>query len=195
MKQQNTLPLITPDEIVNCFIDSELLEKKSFYYIEQDKAGYDTNRKPMSFIDEIQDIKQAYLNGHTIVIKNMENYNEAIRIQAAKYGRNVNVCMFLSPNEGSNFGWHNDEEDVHIHLIHGQKVFFVDQPIAPELVRGLTSSIHKCKLLPGDVLNIKPMVQHFASTIGSSIHISFGVIQKPHYLLAGGLTKQELGLE
>lgn len=188
---QNTWPLITADEIEKCFTDNQLLEKKSFFIIETDKKGYNTNRNPGTYIEEIQTIKNAYNDGFTIVVKNMENYNEAIRKKAAEYGRDVDVCMFLSPREGSSFGWHKDEEDVYVHLVSGKKVFFVEYPFGEHQA---SSIIERHILVPGDVLHIPPGYSHCAFTLGSSIHLSFGVKQYPYYHLAGGLTKEELGL-
>lgn len=189
MLTHNHSYLLKSHEIANVFLDLELLEKRSFYIIEEDKIGYDLNRtKELTILEDLKQIKEGYLAGNTIVVKNMQNYNEAIRIQAARYGRDVDVVMFVSPPEGSSFGFHTDEEDVYIHGVSGHKFFMfkgIERPFAI--------------LRPQDCLHIKPGVEHMAKAFKQpSVHLSFGIKQKEYGVLTGlaeyALSQEDLGL-
>lgn len=189
MLTHNHSYLLKKEDIPNIFLDLELLEKRSFYIIEEDKIGYDTNRTAnLNILEDLQQLKKAYLNGNTIVVKNMENYNEAIRLQAARYGRDVDVCMFISPPKGSSFGFHTDEEDVYIHGVYGSKFF---------MFKGIERKLAILK--PQDCIHIAPGVEHYARGLNQpSVHLSFGIKQKEYAVLTGlkdyALSSEDLGL-
>lgn len=186
MLTQNNIYLLTDDEIENIFGDLDLLEKRSFFIIEEEKGGYDTNRtQGISYFEDMLQVKAAYQSGKTIVVKNLANYNSAIRNLAGYYGRDVDVCMFVSPPNGSSFGWHTDEEDVHIHGVKGTKMFSlkIDGKTTFRLVR------------PQTCLHIPPGVEHKGHALSKlSIHLSFGTKVKDYPVIKKGLTKKDLGL-
>ncbi len=182
MKTLSNFSLLTNDEIGNIFSDMYLLEKKSFFIIDEHMNGYDTHRaEHLLYIQDTVQVKEAFHSGKSIVVKNLENYNLPIRRLCAEYGREVDVCMFVSPPNGSTFGFHFDYEDVFIHEIVGTKIFCVED--------------REILLNAGECLNILPMVRHAAKTTNKlSVHLSFGVKQRYYGSMYGGLTKEDLGL-
>lgn len=183
MKTLSNSSLLTNNEVEAIFSDMWLLERKSFFIIDEIMGGYDTHRADcLLYMQDILQVKEAFLSGKSIVVKNLANYNQEIRKKCAEYGREVDVCMFVSPPNGSTFGWHFDYEDVYIHEIVGKKIFKLEG--------------HENILLEaGECLNIKPLLKHAAETTNEvSIHLSFGIKQICYGSMFGGLTKKDFGL-
>ena len=167
-KGVNTDRLITKEE-VKLALTNEYLHDQHSHFIVSGKGEYDDTR---SFIyglplDRIKHLSDAYNSGKTIVVKEMENWNENIIRQCQLYPRYTDVHMYVSPVGATGFGWHTDDKDVFVHMQIGQKTFEVEEPDG-------TVSSHA--LEAGDVLFIPYGARHraFAGAC-SSVHLGFGV--------------------
>ena len=118
--------LLNPEEIIQIFSCGELYDKASFYFIEKDTETYKVDRDKSNFLLESEFIYQKYKDGHTIIVKNLKNYNKTIRKKCAELGKDVDVHMYLVPPNGTDsFPYHRDERDVVVHLVHGEKIFYI----------------------------------------------------------------------
>jgi len=118
----------------------------------------------------IEALEEAHLSGSTIVIKDLENWNEAIKNKCIELGGLANVHLYLTPANGSGFDWHSDDRDVYIHGQIGKKSFLVKEP---------DGDISSYLIEKGDILFIPYGAKHKAlATETASVHLSFGVWPK-----------------
>ena len=165
MMTPKCLPLLTKIEVENIFQRGELYEKHSFYFIEKGSKTYNTEIRFESFVHYACEIRNNFLKHQTILVKNLEKFNEKIYLESQKLGENVDVHMYLAPEEGSDsFDFHQDFKDVLIVLIYGEKEF--------HLVEGKKTNVYH--LSAGDKLFIKRGIFHKAISRGRSCLLSFG---------------------
>src|SRR5687768_13556196 len=101
--------LISPDEVQEMIRNTYLHDQRSLYIVTPG-GDYDDSR---SFIwglvpARIKHIEAAYKAGQTIIIKDLEHWNERIADQCSTFQRPTNVHLYLSPPNGTGFGWHAD---------------------------------------------------------------------------------------
>ena len=177
------MPLLSKLEISQIFNDGHLLELESFHVIDKLTKTYDINRRRGSFLEEAAFIRQAYLNGQTIIVKNLENYNEEIRRQSVSLGRDVSVHLYLVPPHGSDsFDFHIDDTDVWLKMLYGEKKIFCKKAMG----------IEEHYLTPENELFIKKGIYHKAQPSGASCMLSFGYNGKVFYQVSGGITLNDL---
>jgi hypothetical protein len=183
MNQQGFMPLLSKLEISQIFNDGHLLELGSFHVIDKVTKTYDINRKRGSFLEEAAFIRTAYQDGHTIIVKNLEHYNEQIRRQSVNLGRDVSVHLYLVPPKGSDsFDFHIDDTDVWLKMLYGEKKVFCKT----------ASGVEEHHLKSEDELFIKKGVFHKAEPMGASCMLSFGYNGKVFYQVSGGITLEDL---
>jgi mannose-6-phosphate isomerase-like protein (cupin superfamily) len=117
--------------------------------------------------DRIKLLEQSYNSGHTIVIKDLENWNTKIKDKCNFFKVSTNVHLYLSPAAGTAFDWHTDDRDVFVFMQKGSKKFEVEE---------IDGTISNYLLTEGTSLFIPYGAKHKASPTGnSSVHLSFGV--------------------
>jgi ribosomal protein L16 Arg81 hydroxylase len=160
--QKIDTPLITKEEIKKAMTNEFLLNNHEHHVIHSDgTATVDVTSRPMSKINELG---LAYQRGSTLKISGMENWNQAMRDRAHELGFNTTIHLFLSPDKGSAFGYHADDNAVLVHMQYGKKTFYV-----------WDEEEYVYHLEPGDVLYIARQVLHKAITDGPSCHLSIGL--------------------
>ena len=169
LKIQNNSPLLSDKEIEQLFFNYDLHQKKSYYVINKEHKGYETDRPIKNFMDDARYLKEKYESGHTIVIKNMEHFNASIQEAAKELGEGTDVHLYLAPEGGDSFGWHTDDRKVWIKMERGSKIF------ATESWANETKMIQYIKLHQGNCLVIHKGQRHVADPIGPSVLLSFGV--------------------
>jgi ribosomal protein L16 Arg81 hydroxylase len=155
-------PILSRQEINNILTDMILIEKNSFKVVKNSMyENYDMNNDP---IDEINRIQQAFNEGNTVVAKNLETYNLTLDLLCQAIGNNVDAHMYMSPKDACGFPLHSDDRSVFIFMLYGEKLFKVeDKDILLEA---------------GDMLYIKQGIQHKATAVQASCHISFGLAEQ-----------------
>jgi ribosomal protein L16 Arg81 hydroxylase len=173
MTIQKCSSLLSPKEIYDVFTSSKLFELNSFNVLEKEKRTYNKNRERNSYIEESKYIFEKYNAGHTIIVKNLEFFNESIRNYCLKFKSETNVHMYLVPPNGQDsFPYHKDTRDVTIHLIYGKKVFYLKDENEKETEFELTA---------GDELFIKNNSFHKAVPKSGSCLLSFGTKSMTNY--------------
>ena len=159
---------ITRDEVLMA-LRNEFLHDQHSHFIVTGEGTYDDTRVFNYGIvpDRINRLEEAYNEGKTIVVKEMENWNPEIQKRCDAYPRYCDVHMYVSPAGATGFGWHTDDKDVYVHMQFGKKNFEVEEP---------NGKISKYLLEAGDVLFIPYGSRHRAfAGESSSVHLGFGV--------------------
>lgn len=176
MTKQKYTSLLKLEEIIQIFQTGYLYELGSFHFIEKENsASYDVNRDKSHFLEESKLIYNKYQNGHTIIVKNLEYFNEEIRIKAAQMGPKTDVHMYLVPPNGdTSFAYHQDTRDVLVHMVYGEKIFYIKD--------ANTHLETKYHLSSGKELFLPMAHWHKAIPVGASCLLSFGKEKLPiHY--------------
>lgn len=160
-------PLISQGELSLITRNSYLHDISSFFIIEKNGTYRDDEKFDYSTaLYRAIKIEQAFKQGHTILVKNLEKWNQAIVDKCNELGGDINVHLYASPAAGSGFGWHSDDRDVYVYLQFGSKKFEVRQPDGVE---------QSFLLTPGSCLYIPYGVKHRGiSENVDSLHLSFG---------------------
>lgn len=179
--------LLHPSDLESIFSSYFLLNQNSFYVIDPKTKTYQTDMRFTSLVEYANYIKRRYIDGRTIIVKNLENYNEAIKIQSLKYGIEVDVHMYLvPPNGGDSFDFHTDERDVNVFMVYGEKVFEIKR----------NNEVLKYHIKAGESLFIKKGEEHRASSpAGASCLLSFGTLLREDYFVPGGLDQRDLAVD
>lgn len=159
--------LIRSDDISRMLQNTYLHDLKSHFIVTKDGSYED--KKPFIFgiaPDRIKLLEEAYQKGLTILIKDLENWNENIQAKCRSLGSSTNTHLYLTPENGSSFDWHTDDRDVYVYLQKGEKKFQVEES------DGYVSTY---VLRPGSLLFIPYGAKHRAEVSGPSVHLSFGV--------------------
>lgn len=174
MKIQKCTPLLNKQNILDVFRASYLYEMNSFHILEKDSKTYDQNRVRGSFIQEANNIYNAFSSGHTIIIKNLEFFSEEIKVRCKDIGTNIDVHMYLVPPNGSDsFPYHQDDRDVVVHMLYGEKLFSIKKDNNNE------SLSHTLQM--GEELSIPKGTWHKATPKGGSCLLSFGKVSIENY--------------
>ncbi|MFP5387156.1 MAG: JmjC domain-containing protein [Bacteriovoracia bacterium] len=163
--------LLEAEEVQQIFCNEFLHDIGSFYIVEPDGTYRDDEKFSYgTAVFKMKQIEESYHKGLTILVKNLENWNEKIQRRCKELGESTNVHMYLSPGGGSGFDWHNDDRDVYVHMQMGQKHFEVKEPDGKISSYDLTEK--SCLYMPYAIL-------HRASAGNApSVHLSFGVWPK-----------------
>lgn len=176
-------PFLSKQDISDIFNDGELLEKESFFVIDKKTKEYNTVKKFQTYLETASEIRKFYLDGHTIIVKNLENYNEKIRKACASLGREVDVHMYLVPDNGNDsFDFHIDDREVYVNMVYGEKEFIFRND-------NFNESHYLCE---GDALNIPLGTYHKAIPKGKSCLLSFGINPREYYKIYGGIKFSDL---
>lgn len=183
MKIQKYIPLLNIQDISDIFNDGELLEKESFFILDKKTKEYNTIKKFQTYIETANEVREAFKSGHTIIVKNLENYNEKIRLACASLGRDVDVHMYLVPENGSDsFEFHKDDREVYVSMVYGEKEFiFKNEDF------NISHYLRK-----GDTLHIPLGTIHKAIPKGKSCLLSFGINTREYYKIYGGVKVSDL---
>ncbi len=158
--------LLNKNDLLSIFNSSILYENESFFIIDPLSQEYDTQVQYSSIIDYASKIEEAYNNGRTIIVKNLENFSQKIAVESLQYGDCVDTHMYLVPPSGSDsFKFHKDSCAVTIKMIYGKKTF--------EL-RDHSGNIKSYNLTEGEKLEIPLYTDHRAIPTGGSCLLSFG---------------------
>lgn len=171
--------LLDIKEIPEVFGHSDMLESNNFYII--DKSGeYDMGRITADFEKETQEVRKAFLEGNSIRVTGIEDWNMNIATQANGYGYGTDVHMYLTPDspDATAFAEHTDHTDVHIVMLFGSKILTVE---GEDFI-----------LEPGDELYIPQGAKHYATPLGFSCHLSFGTPEDLTYHVPGGIELSDL---
>ncbi|MBX3040728.1 MAG: hypothetical protein KF789_08500 [Bdellovibrionaceae bacterium] len=111
-----------------------LYDNHSLFLIEPDGQYEDSRRHGLGSVPEqIEQIAIAYRDGYSVIVKDLENWSTRLQSACAQLGPNVNVHLYLSGPVASSLDWHADDRDVQIVMIHGEKVFLVENANAEML--------------------------------------------------------------
>lgn len=159
--------LISKEDVELSFVNAYLHDIHSHFIVSRDGKYDDAKSFDWALVPErIQTLKEAFDNGHTIVVKDMENWNLAIINRCRDFDGFTDVHMYVSPVGATGFGWHTDDKDVYVHMQIGTKIFEVEEP---------NGAISRYSLEPGDVLFIPYGARHRAiATNVPSVHLGFG---------------------
>lgn len=170
LKIQKSICLLKKEEIDNLFYNYELFEKNSFYIIDKDRKEYNENNRAPDFQTHIETLQKASSSGHTIVVKNMESFNQEIKEAAEELGAGTDVHLYLvfSEEGGDSFNWHVDDKAVWVKMLYGQKMFGIKSQANETL------NIDFIKLRENQCLYIG-LKEHRATPMGPSAMLSFGL--------------------
>lgn len=163
--------LMDDTDILN-MLRNEYLHDMHSHFIVSGEGRYDDTRNFEYGIvpDRIKRLEEAYNNGHTIVIKEIETWNQKIIDKCASFQAPTNVHLYLSPANATGFGWHTDDRDVFVIIQKGEKLFEVEEP---------DGTMNNYRLKEGNILFIPYGARHRAVAEAiPSIHLSFGVWPK-----------------
>jgi hypothetical protein len=170
LKIQKSTSLLTKDEINGIIYDYDLYLSNSFYVIDKISKEYNENYRASDFKTHVEILQKASREGCTIVIKNMENFNNEIKEAAEELGSGTDCHLYLVFNQeaGDSFGWHIDDRAVWIKMLYGQKMF------------GIRSQANETKF--EDFIKVKEgqclyigFKEHRATPMGPSAMLSFGL--------------------
>ena len=156
-------PLISKEEIKD-MLTNELLHNNNEHHVIYND-GSSVVDVMQSHPRKVELLQSSYNNGSTIKISYLENWSKTLRSLAHSLGTNTTIHLFLSPDKGSAFGYHADDNDVLIHMQYGKKRFFIWYG-GEEVIYELSA---------GDVLLIPRGVAHKAENMGASAHLSVGL--------------------
>jgi cupin superfamily acireductone dioxygenase involved in methionine salvage len=160
--------LITPSDTEEMIKNIYLHEQRSFFIVTAE-GDYDDSRIFNYGIipDKIKQIESAFKSGKTIIIKEVEFWNQVVINECKSFGQPTNVHLYMTPKKGTTFGWHSDDRDVYIYMQCGEKTFEVEEP---------DHKISTYKLKAGSRLYIPYGAKHRAlQGEHTSIHLGFGV--------------------
>lgn len=153
---------------IDHMLKNEYLHDQHSHFIVSSEGVYDDSRMFQYGMatDRIEHLVRSYENGHTIVIKDLESWNDVFKENALKLAPFTNAHLYLSPPGATRFGWHEDDRDVFVKLQIGEKKFEIKE---------VDGSISEYLLKVGDCLFIPYGLTHRASaTDKASVHVSFG---------------------
>lgn len=161
---------MTRDEVANIIYNYDLFLSNSFYVIDQVTKEYNENNRPSDFKSHLEILQKASSEGRTIVVKNMENFNQKIKEAAEQLGSGTDVHLYIVTNKeaGDSFNWHVDDREVWVKMLYGEKLFAIKSQ-ANE-----TSFIDFTKLKNNQCLYIGSK-EHKATPVGVSAMLSFGL--------------------
>lgn len=155
--------LLTKQDVDDILNSSYFYETNKISIVEE--KGYDTDPKDIPYVEFMKQVKAAYDSGKTIVVKGLENYNEKIASYCRWLGVGVDAHMYVTPRDGTTFGWHRDDTDVIVQRVYGDKKLLIQRD-GFELPYEI-SDLHGIFIRQGEL--------HKAIPIGESCIISVGI--------------------
>lgn len=168
MKRDILSLLNNQDQIRELFFDYELHLLDSFYVIDPITKEYQTNRIKDSLLENMVFIDKAYVDGKTIVIKNLEKFIDL----SSEFGPDIDIHAYIVPKfveNGDSFDWHTDDRSVWVKMLWGQKIF------ALRYHANETVMENYIRLDPGRKIFIPKGQYHRASPMGASCLLSVGL--------------------
>lgn len=160
-------PLISESDVTEILQNSYLHDLKSHFIVSKDGSYDDRDMFVFGIApDRIKLLSTAYNQGLTILVKDLENWNQDIQAKCRAFGFSTNTHMYLSPAKGTGFAWHTDDRDVYVFLQKGEKHFEIEE---------WDGEISSYTLTAGSELFIPYGAKHRAKSEAASIHLSFGV--------------------
>lgn len=166
---ESGFPLLLEELELSDMLKNEFLHDLHSHFIVTKDGNYEDSRfLHFGLVPERMDqLVKAYRDGHTLVIKDLENWNFKIQSRCKEFSHSTNVHLYLSPPNGTGFGWHTDDRDVYIFMQRGCKTFEVEEP---------DNSIKQYELAEGSRLYIPYGAKHRAiANSRASLHLGFGV--------------------
>ena len=167
----NKMPKLDFDkkDVAKALSSTYLLDRHCYHIVDKN-ASYNTTSDADSHLDELNSIKRAYDQGHTIIAKQMENFTKELTLVCKEMPANhVDVHMYVSPADGTAFDFHKDETNVFVYCVYGLKTFYIKDG----------DNINEFNLKAGDWLFIQKGVYHKAKSDTASCILSFGLYDKP----------------
>lgn len=138
---------------------------------------------------QLKKVREAWRNGHTILINRLENLWEPVaRLKAALQERlhhPIDTDLYLTPPDSQGFAFHFDVMDVFVIQVEGSKLWQVREPASYLPLPGEHYDVPQDKLPPlvfeaelraGSVLYMPRGYVHAGRTTGqTSLHVSVGV--------------------
>jgi hypothetical protein len=159
---------LSPMDITKILSNEFLHDQHSHFIIEKDGLYNDSHDFQFGLIpDRIKQLEESYREGKSIIVKEIENWNEPMIDRCAKFGRPTNVHLYITGPQGSALSWHTDDRDVHVYMQAGTKSFETKNELG---------QVQQHQLEKGMGLFIPYGVEHRAiPTETGSIHLGFGV--------------------
>lgn len=115
----------------------------------------------------------GFREGYSVVVRHAERASETIQAIATefadRFGRPIDVQLYLTPAHETGFDWHFDVEDVFAIQTAGVKEFWLKES------RDSKEQL-SCVMKAGDVLYIPAGYWHKATAHAESFHLSIGVM-------------------
>lgn len=168
MKQDILSLLSNPKLIRELFFDYELHLLNSFYVIDPITKEYQTNKINDSLLENMVFIDKAYVDGKTIVIKNLEKFIDL----TSEFGPNIDIHAYIVPQfteNGDSFDWHTDDRSVWIKMLWGIKQFILRYETKGTIMENFI------KIDAGNKIFIRKGQYHKASPMGASCLLSVGL--------------------
>ena len=113
-------------DIIRILSNEFLHDQHSHFIIEKNGLYDDSHEFQFGLIpDRIRRLEHAYNDGKSIIVKEIEHWNEKIVRQCAMFDRPTNVHLYMTGPHGTALDWHTDDRDVYVHMQAGTKVFEV----------------------------------------------------------------------
>lgn len=168
------MSFLSLEEINEILSSSYLFDLKSFYIIDRNTRQYETDRDVYTYISEAETVKQAFKNGHTIVVKNLEHFSTKIFDKCLQYGRGTDAHLYLTPKCGGvSFDYHKDDRDVLLLMLYGEKIMWIKEKAGEQ----------KVCLGPGEELFIAKNHMHRAECNQFTAMLSLGVTNTFDYVI------------
>lgn len=173
---------ISKDDLVNIFNDRKFLEEESFYVIETDTHEITTEHGE-DFREDAINLKNAFLDGNTILIKRLHDVLPKFHEIACKFHKDANTYMLVAPNGGDSFDWHKDDRHVAIKIVYGSKVI---------LYRNEEDEEIPMELHQGDWCVMPMGVYHKAVNMGANIVLTVGMMESDNWKVNECISKEDL---
>jgi len=152
----------------------------------------DDERRPGAPPASLEDAREAFTEGYTLVVRHAEQWDEDLEGLAAALRRDLagpaNVHLYFTPAGRRGFVWHYDVEDVFVVQASGSKAFSLRKnttdpwPLLETLPRGMDVRRERsplgtsARLGTGDVLYVPAGWWHAAQAVEDSVTIAAGVL-------------------
>lgn len=183
MKKHQYTPLLNPVEVEKIFSSGHLYETQSFFVIDPKTRHYRIDTTNESFIEKSQRIRSSFLDGSTIIVKNLETYSSKLKEFSLQFSPMTTIHMYLTPHcGGTSFDYHTDNTDVFVHVNWGEKVF--------EL-KNEGGDVETYSLNAGEGIHIPKGTLHRASAKGHSCLLSFGYVEISDYAVPPAIMSKD----
>jgi hypothetical protein len=158
--EEDGSPKLCLAEISSILTNTNLIERNSFHVIKD--GVYENLDRSNDHMSEINRVKEAIESGQSVIVKDLEMWGGEITAACNYLGPQTTAHMYIAPPSSNSFPLHEDDTDVVVAMLYGQKIFYLEDPKVQR------------ELVSGDFLEIKKGRLHCAEPQGWSCHISFG---------------------